>query len=79
MSPSGEQGMGEPTPLVEQTVDETRAVTHGLVMVEFGAAARYSIRSIPTLLFVKAGAVVGRMTDAAPEAVPQGIVSARGY
>ena len=42
-----------------------------------GLAARYGIRSIPTILFVKEGGVVDRVLGAAPRAVLQGIVNAR--
>ena len=42
-----------------------------------GFAARYAIRSIPTIVFFKAGAVVDRVVGAAPRAVLQGIVNAR--
>jgi thioredoxin 1 len=42
-----------------------------------GLAARYGIRSIPTILFVKQGAVVDRVVGAAPKAVLQDIVNAR--
>ena len=42
-----------------------------------GLAARYGIRSIPTILFFKEGAVVDRVLGAAPEAVLQDIVNAR--
>src|SRR2546425_2006758 len=42
-----------------------------------GLAARYGVRSIPTILFVKQGAVVDRIVGAAPKAVLQGIVNAR--
>jgi thioredoxin 1 len=114
MSPSGEQGIAEPTHLVEQTFKETLAATQGLVMVDFSAAwcgpclaiapvleelveasegrvvlikvnvdespalaARYGIRSTPTILFFKEGTLVDRMVGAAPEAVLQGIVNAR--
>ena len=41
-----------------------------------GLAARYGIQSIPTILFVKEGAVVDRVVGAAPKAV-QAIVDAR--
>jgi len=41
-----------------------------------GLAARYGIR-IPTILFVKDGAVVDRVVGAASKAVLQGIVKAR--
>jgi len=40
-------------------------------------AARYEIRSIPTILFVKEGAVVERVVGAVPRAVLQDIVNAR--
>ena len=42
-----------------------------------GLAARYNIRSIPTILFVKNGQVVDRVVGAAPKAVLQAIVTAR--
>jgi thioredoxin 1 len=42
-----------------------------------GLAARYGIRSIPTILFVKQGAVVDRVVGAAPRAMLQNIVNAR--
>ena len=42
-----------------------------------GLAARYAIRSIPTILFFKKGAIVDRVLGAAPGAVLQGIVNAR--
>jgi thioredoxin 1 len=41
-------------------------------------AARYEIRSIPTILFFKEGAVVERVVGAVPRAVLQDIVNARG-
>ncbi len=43
-----------------------------------GLAARYGIRAIPTILFVKQGTVVDRVTGAVPKAVLQRIVDARG-
>jgi len=42
-----------------------------------GLAARYDIRSIPTILFVKQGVVVDRVVRAVPKAVLQDIVNAR--
>jgi thioredoxin 1 len=42
-----------------------------------GLAARYDIRSIPTILFVKQGTVVERVVGAVPKAVLQDIVNAR--
>jgi thioredoxin 1 len=40
-------------------------------------AARYGIRSIPRLLFFKAGTLVDRVVGAAPKTVLQSIVSTR--
>ena len=42
-----------------------------------GLAVRYGIRSIPTILFVKQGAIVDRVVGAASKAVLQNIVNAR--
>ena len=42
-----------------------------------GLAARYGIRSIPTILFFKEGALVDRVVGAAPRAVLQDVVNAR--
>jgi thioredoxin 1 len=52
--------------LVKVNVDESPAL-----------AARYEIRSIPTILFFKEGALVDRVVGAAPKAVLQGIVNTR--
>ncbi len=42
-----------------------------------GLAARFDIRSIPTILFVKDGAVIDRVVGAVPKAALQNIVNAR--
>jgi len=42
-----------------------------------GLAARYDIRSIPTILFFKEGALVDRVVGAVPKTVLQAIVNAR--
>ena len=42
-----------------------------------GLAARFDIRSIPTILFVKDGAVIDRVIGAVPKAALQNIVNAR--
>jgi len=42
-----------------------------------GLAARYGIRSIPTILFVKDGDVVDRVVGAAPKATFQKIIDAQ--
>ena len=52
--------------LLKVNVDESPAL-----------AARYEIRSIPTLLFFKEGTLVDRVVGAAPKTVLQGIVNAR--
>jgi hypothetical protein len=52
--------------LIKVNVDESAAL-----------AARYGIRSIPTILFFKEGTLGDRMVGAAPEAVLQDIVNAR--
>jgi len=40
-------------------------------------AARYNIRSIPSILFVEDGEVVDQVVGAAPKAVFQNIIAAR--
>src|SRR5213594_3915188 len=52
--------------LLKVNVDESPAL-----------AARYGIRSIPTLPFFKEGTLLDRVVGAAPKTVLQGIVSAR--
>ena len=52
--------------LLKVNVDESPAL-----------AARYEIRSSPTLLFFKEGTLVDRVVGAAPKTVLQGIVKAR--
>jgi len=42
-----------------------------------GLAARYGIRSIPTILFVKQGRVVDRVIGAVAKAALQGILDAQ--
>src|SRR5947209_16629138 len=42
-----------------------------------GLAARYDIRSIPTILFVAGGEVVDRIVGAVPKAVLQEVLKAR--
>lgn len=66
MSRGAEDGIAETTHLVEQTSEESPAL-----------AARYGIRSIPTLLFFKQGTLVDRVVGAAPKTVLQDIVKAR--
>ena len=65
-------------PVLEDLVSETR-VTLAKVNVDEnpGLAARYSIRSIPTILFVKDGTVVDRVIGAVPKAVLQAVITAR--
>ena len=51
-------------PLMKVNVDENP-----------GLAARYNVRSIPTILFVRDGAVVDRAIGAAPKAALQKIIA----
>ena len=43
-----------------------------------GLAARYEIRSIPTILFVKDGEVVDRVVGAVPKAALEKLITAHG-
>jgi len=65
-------------PVLEELASEGR-VTLMKVNVDENPelAARYGIRSIPTILFVKQGAVVDRVVGAVPRAVLHAIVTAR--
>src|SRR5947199_784435 len=65
-------------PVLEELASEGR-VTLMKVNVDENPelAARYGIRSIPTILFVKLGAVVDRVVGAVPKAVLHAIVTAR--
>jgi len=65
-------------PVLEELASEA-GVTLMTVNVDEnpGLAARYGIRSIPTIVFFKEGAVVDRVVGAAPKAVLQSIVNAR--
>lgn len=68
------------TPVLEELAEASEGrVTLVKVNVDEnpGVAARYGIRSIPTILFVKGGSVVDRVTGAVPKAMLQGILDAR--
>ena len=67
-------------PVLEELADASEGrVTPMKVNVDEnpGLAARFAIRSIPTIVFFKEGAVVDRVVGAAPKAVLQSIVNAR--
>ncbi len=65
-------------PVLEELASEGRVTLMKVNVDENpGLAARYGIRSIPTILFFKEGAIVDRVLGAAPKAVLQGIVNAR--
>jgi len=67
-------------PVLEELAEASRGrVTLMKVNVDEnpGLAARHDIRSIPTILFVKEGAVVDRVVGAAPRQLLEGIVNAR--
>ena len=71
---------GAIAPVLEELVEASEGrVTLMKVNVDEnpGLAARYGIRSIPTIVFFKEGAVVDRVVGAAPKAVLQSIVNAR--
>ena len=64
-------------PVLEQVAEESGV---SLMQVNIdenpGLAARYGIRSIPTILFVKDGEIVDRVVGAAPKAAFQKIIDA---
>ena len=65
-------------PILEELASDGR-VTLVKVNVDdnAGLAARYDIRSIPTILIVKDGTVVDRVVGAVPKAVLEAIVATR--
>ena len=67
-------------PVLEELADASEGrVTPMKVNVDenAGLAARFAIRSIPTIVFFKKGAIVDRVIGAASKAVLQDIVNAR--
>jgi len=66
-------------PVLEELAEASDRVTLMKVNIDEnpGLAARYGIRSIPTILFIEDGVVVDRVVGAAPRAMLQGIVDAR--
>src|SRR5262245_56346309 len=67
-------------PILEEVAEASQGrVTLAKVNIDEnpGLAARYAIRSIPTILFVKDGAVVDRVVGAVPRTVLQGVLNAR--
>jgi len=71
---------GAIAPVLEELVEASEGrVTLMKVNVDenTGLAARYGIRSIPTIVFFKEGAVVDRVVGAAPKAVLRDRVNAR--
>jgi thioredoxin 1 len=67
-------------PIIEELAEASEGrVTLMKVNVDenHGLAIRYAIRSIPTIVFFKDGAVVDRVVGAAPRAVLRDIVNAR--
>jgi thioredoxin 1 len=70
----------EIAPVLEEVADASKGrVTLMKVNIDEnpGLAARYDIRSIPTILFVRAGLVVDRVVGAAPKAALQYVISGR--
>ena len=66
-------------PVLEEIADAARGrVTLMKVNVDEnpGLAARYEVRSIPTVLFVKNGTVIDRVVGAVPKATLQQLVDA---
>ena len=64
-------------PVLEQVADEGDVTLMKVNIDENpGLAARYGIRSIPTILFVKDGEVVDRVVGAASKAAFQKIIDA---
>jgi len=73
-----------PCRAIAPVLEELAAASEGRVTLmkvnvdeNHGLAARYAIRSIPTIVFFKEGAVVDRVVGAAPKAVLQGVVNSR--
>ena len=73
-----------PCRAIAPILEELTAASEGRVTLmkvnvdeNHGLALRYAIRSIPTIVFFKDGAVVDRVIGAAPRAVLQDIVNAR--
>ena len=63
-------------PVLEQVAEESGVSLMKVNIDENpGLAARYGIRSIPTIIFVKDGAVVDRVVGAPPKAALQDIVN----
>ena|SRR5947207_8288629 len=64
-------------PVLEQVAEESGVSLMKVNIDEnSGLAARYGIRSIPTILFVKDGEIVDRVVGAAPKAAFQKIIDA---
>src|SRR5437870_5543466 len=64
-------------PVLEQVAEESGVSLMKVNIDENpGLAARYGIRSIPTILFVKDGEIVDRVVGAAPKTAFQTIIDA---